>query len=448
MRHYKFLSIWAAAALIGLSGCEKESFFNTDDGEGQLNCRSLSVDYINSGRETRAGVNVGDFTVDFINESNTVVKSFLYSEMPEVVSLPVGEYTIHAEYGDNPDAEWDAPYYIGESKNKFTIQAGKITDNVDPVECELSNIRVRVNIDDLGLGIVGNDAKVVVRAGDSGSLTFDKTTADKSGYFKYVTDSRTLTATFSGTVDGVYVDAITRAYDDVAKGNSYVINFTISRPDELEPGDIQIGDDDNDGIHVDASVNVKDENIVIDPDDPGQDDELVDDMRPVEDPSTPGGGEEPGGGDEPETPVVKGPKIEIKSEGLELNKQCNVDKLIVGQDDDGNPKYYLAFNVVSEAEGGLTEFKIVIDSTTLTPEELENVELSDELDLINPGDLKEALEGLGFPTEENVAGKSLCEFDISQFIPLLNMLGSGVHSFNLTVTDANGTTTGAIIIEN
>lgn len=416
MRHYKFLSIWAAAALIGLSGCEKESFFNTDDGEGQLNCRSLSVDYINSGN-TRAGVNVGDFTVDFINESsNTVVKSFLYSEMPEVVSLPVGYYSIHAEYGDNPDAGWEAPYYIGESKNKFTIQAGKITDSVDPVECELSNIRVRVNIDDLGLGIVGNDAKVVVRAGDSGSLTFDKTSADRSGYFRYVTGSRTLTATFSGTVDGVYVDAIARAYDDVAKGNSYVINFTISRPDELEPGDIQIGDDDNDGIHVDAVINVKDENIVIDPDDPGQDNELVDDMRPVEDPSTPGGDE----------PGDKGPKVTDVSPGLVFDGKTDLDTL-------ESCRFTVTSNTCFEV------FKIEIVSDKLTPGELAGIGLGADLDLINPGDMAESLSNLGFPVGEQVEGRTSCDFDITTFLSLLGALGPGEHTFNLHVEDSEGT---------
>lgn len=448
MKHNIFYSILAAtSAIIGLSSCEKESIFNTSQEEGQLDCRSLNVDYINSGRQTRAdNVNLGDFDVYFIKtETGDTVKTYKYADMPEMVTLPKGDYRAEAVYGDNPIAQWDSPYYKGNST--FSITPGKITENIDPVECELSNIRIRVNIDDLGLGIVGDDAKVVVKVGNQGSLTYDKSTNNRSGFFRYITDSHSITATFSGTVDGVYVDGITRAYDNAAGGNSYVINFTITKPDEIEPGGIQIGDDNNSGIFVDATISIKDENIVIDPDDSKNDEEIKNDMRPVEDPlpnnpdndnPNQGGTTEPGNtenpGDDDPAPAAKGPQI-ILPEGQELGKPWHVDATSV-----------VAFTVTSET--GITEFLINIDSTTLTPDELEGANLSANLNLIEPGEFEEGLLDLQFPVKDDVKGQTSVSFDISGFIPLLNILGSGSHKFNLTISDQSGTTHGTIWLEN
>ncbi|MBD5263828.1 MAG: DUF4493 domain-containing protein, partial [Bacteroides sp.] len=147
MRH-NIYSILLAAASLALAGCDKESSFNMNPGEGQLNCRSFTVDYINNNPSVRSSnsseVELGDFTVDFVNTAtNDTVRTFKYSEMPEIVSLPQGSYKALASYGENPIAEWNAPYYLGDTE--FEIQAGQVTDNVDPVECVLSNIRVRVN---------------------------------------------------------------------------------------------------------------------------------------------------------------------------------------------------------------------------------------------------------------------------------------------------------------
>lgn len=435
----------ASLALSVLSGCEKETFFNGNAGEGQLDCRSLSVDYINSGRQTRAGVNIGDFTVDFVNSDNVSVKSCLYSELPEVVALPVGTYTIKASYGDNPIAEWEAPYYLGASGSSFEIKAGEVTADVAPVECELSNIKIMVNIDDLGLGVIGDDAKVVVYAGDAdnGRLVFDKTTNSKAGYFRYIEGSNTIIATFSGTVDGVYVEGQSRGYSDASAGNSYIINFTITKPDELGTGGVVIGDEDNDGIFVDASISITDENYVVDPDDGSSDDNnIIDDMRPVEDPlpDTPGSGNNPGtepgtgeqpGGDQPGSgedpaPSAGGPRIENTSPGLVFDG--SVDMATIDA---------CYFDVVSNT--GITAFTIHIDSNSLTPGELAGVGLAADMDLINPGELEDPLSNLGFPVGASVLNQPSCHFDISTFLGLLSVLGPGEHKFYLTVTDAEGT---------
>lgn len=431
---YNVYSILAAAALIsGLSACQKENDFFFSEGEGQLNASSLSVDYINSGLDTRAGVNVGDFNIDFVNTaSNEVVKSFKYSEMPEIVALPQGNYRAEASFGTNPPSGWDVPYYVGNSE--FDIEVGKITDEVPPVECELSNIRVKVNISDLGLGILGNDAKVEVEAGRAEMLPFYQYTQE-TGYFRY-DGSNTIIATFSGTVDGTFVTA-RRTYDNADAGNAYTINFTVNKPDNMDPGDIVIGDGSGSGIDIDATITIQDQNVVIDPNEP-DDNILVDDMRPSEDPITPPDqpGDEPGGdtpgGDEPggdtpggDTPAA-GPKMTQMSSGLIYNGSADLASL-------SECKFHI------ESNTGITAFTIRIDSEKLNATELEDMGLATEMDLINDVIYAEALSGLGFPVGDEVKNQTDCEFNITNFLGMLAILGKCEHKFYLTVTDDEGT---------
>lgn len=411
MKHNIYSILLATSAIFALPSCEKEAAFSMKPGEGQLNCDALSVDYINRGRNTRAAhVEIGDFNVNFVNTATQeVTRSFKYAEMPEIVALPAGTYRAEAEYGDNPIAEWEDPYYAGNST--FKIEVGKVTDDVDPIECTLSNIKVTVNVNDLGLGLLDDDVKVIVSAGAEGKLTYDASTNNKAGYFRYIDGSSTIAAEFTGTVDGVGVDQ-TVLYDDVEEGNSYSINFEINRPDNMNPGSIVITDS---GITLNATITIQDETKVIDPNEP-DDDILVDDMRPDQD----------GSGDDPKKdPTTSNPpRIIPLSDGLVLNECNKVSEC--------------SFKVVSDSKRGFTGFKIKIESDVLTKDELESIGLTDVFDLINPGAYGPILSNFGFCVGDEVKGKQECSFSITPFLSLIP--GAGDHKFHLTVTDEFGTT--------
>ena len=421
-------SIILATASLALAGCDKEATFKMNPGEGQLNCRTLTVDYINNNPNVRSSgssvVELGEFSVDFVNTAtNDTARSFKYADMPEIVSLPQGNYRAEASFGDNPIAEWESPYYLGDTD--FKINAGEITDDVDPVECVLSNIRVRVKISDLNLGLLGDDARVVVHAGKDGQLTYDLSTTNKAGYFRFVENSHTLTAEFSGTVDGKYINAAPLIFDNVERGKAYDINFNINRPDNMEPGAIAVGGEPGNEITVNATIAIIDQTKEIDPNEP-EDNILVDDLRPKE-PNKDPNDDDPNG-DDP-SKEEKGPKVIPTAPGLKMGEAYTL------VDSESTP---ISFKVTSET--GITEFKIVIESNSLTPEELQGVGLAANLDLINPGDLEGALNGLGFKTGNDVAGQKECSFDISQFVPMLQILPAGDHKFFITVSDADGTT--------
>ncbi len=259
MKKY-ILQILSAAAILGLASCEKDATFIFNEGEGLLDCEGMTVDYVNS---TRASVDPDDFTVYFINQSGVSVKSYKYSELPSLVSLPAGEYTVMADYGENPDGEFESDtnfgYYKGATSSSFEIVASTVSQLPETtIECSLNNIRIRVNVDDYCFAAL-TDVSVDVSVGTT-TLNFDQTTNNKNAYFKYIEDSNSITATLYGKLDGEEVSN-TVSYTP-GEGKTFVVSFTANQPDNNDPGSVGTGSsDDSDNselITIDSSITLDD----------------------------------------------------------------------------------------------------------------------------------------------------------------------------------------------
>lgn len=426
----KYINIFMALVLaFSLASCSKEDPFGPwSDGEtGRVLKSALAAELTNAegfpavfNRGTRAETpTADDFTVDFIKDGDDApYASYLYAEMPEVVTLPVGSYKAVAHFGANSSAAWDEPYFEGDTS--FDVEADKITEVVDPIVARLSNVRVSIKFSPSLKANMSNDSRVVVKVGDVGSLEFSAADEERSAYFAYVPDSNTLTATFSGAVEN-YPIVESKVYDNVQPGNHYSITFRLHDVADDEVGSV------NSTLTVDASVEVVDLTRELDPD--FEDDILEDDLRPIEGNPDVNPGEDPVNPEMPSAPVVTAIAPEGDFAGMvktDFSKVNNTNNL------------YCAFRVVSTAEGGIQGLKVVIESESLNEDALDEVGLAKNLDLVNPGDKAEALAGLGFPTY--VGGRSSVDFDITSFMPMLAALGSGDHQFVITVTDANGTT--------
>lgn len=415
----KILNIIMALCLLTIvSGCSKEHEFE-ETGYGKVNTRSLTVELINE-TETRAGdgVALADFKVEFFKKGSTeAAATYRYGDMPEVVELPVGTYTATATYGENPSAAWESPYYKGETLTDFEVKADQVTIVNDPIVCSLSNVKVTVYFSEELTAAMSADSKVSVKVGEHGtSLEFGKSDEGKAGYFAYVADSRTLAATFIGEVQG-YSTTETKVYDDVNPGNHYKILFKLHTPDE-EPGDI------SGTLHVDATVAIENVNRTITDD---NETILVDDMRPGEDPK-----DDPKDPSENSAPTIVG-VAPINLDGVNEVTGSSTVKV----------------NVKSTAPEGIQEFKVEIISENLTKDELEGMGLSTHLDLVNPGDLLDPLQGLGFLKEgqTSLKGEKDLEFDISSFMTPLSIFGPNTHKFKFTVSDSYGTTEKTLILK-
>lgn len=439
MKIYNKILLGSLISLGILTGCKNEDPFyksEAENGTGRLLTSSIVVHVNAEIVSTKAVVqtpDAKDFTVDFNNtDTGKTVSSYKISQLPEVVTLPVGNYVAKVHYG-NPDvvAEFDSPYYEGNSE-KFSIINGKILDTLEPIICSLQNVRISIFFDSALLEVCESDAKVSVKVGDSGELSFYPST-ESDGYFKYVTNSHTLAATFSGTVQGTYITE-NKTFDQINPGTYYRITFKLKNPEtgSIEPGGIEQQGD----LKIVASVTYHDyttedgyTNV-----DPDTEEYLEDDMRPTqpEDPK-----------DEPTPDEPKEGAPYITSDDVDVNEVT-----ILTDDMDS-----LVVKIISPTP--ITGFICIIDSSTLTPEELKSVQLDSELDLVNDKYEKEEgeevstlwqqLDGLGFPVgkkvtdaPQNADGDYEVIFDITQFVPMLNALGAGDHNFIFNLENEGG----------
>lgn len=419
----KYINIFLVAILALVFGaCSKESpFDNLEDlGTGSIRKSSLDVSVAVKGPRSlrnrsvrQATPDASDFTVDFIRKGTeeTVIKSYLYSEMPEIVTLPVGDYIARAHFGTNPDAAWEQPYYKGESD--FQIIKDQITENIEPIECVFANIRVSIDFSPTLRASMGSNAKVTVKVGESGTLDFTINDVERSGYFAYVPDSHTLVATFTGLVDDVE-SSITKSFDDVEAGMHYHITFNLFDAGEEDPGEITGTEDGL--ININASVETTNMNSDVETGEEG----ITDDLRPSE-------GKEDPKPDDPQQPVEPGKDAPT----IEGQAPLDIDK-VIKVTSDGQTDYPVILNIHSSADNGIQEFTVTIDSPTLVPL-LEELGVKSVLNIADSGDDAEFFDGLGL--EYNVRGRSDVKFDISGFLPLLP---DGTHKFIIFVSDANG----------
>lgn len=405
--------------LFTVSSCGKEAPFTPNgdqEGEGRLLKNAVTVDLRADERIVRSseGISMGDFVISIVNSSDQTVYTYKYSDMPDIVSLPAGIYTLKASYGDPDEVGIDRPHYIGESES-FSVKANEITDNIGKVVCRLNKVKISIAFATVLSSSMSQDSYVEVRHGqDVNSLNLTKLHEinGNAAYFPYV-EGEPLHVTFHGLVEGWNTHE-TKSYpaEDVKNGTHYKITFKLHTSDPNNQGDAKPG------VKVDATVRSFDVERNV----PTGGETILDDIeRPKEDPENP---------DKPDVPTPSG-------EGPVITPQAPIDLDIVNIMK-GDESDIVILNVTSSSEEGITGFTADIESPNLTPEELESVGLSSHLDLVNPGEIRDALDGLGLPVD--VGGQKSVEFNISKFMPLLVIFGPNEHSFILTVTDANGTT--------
>lgn len=452
---YTFLAV-----ALGLASCSNEAPFSADypEGSGRVLTSSLDVQVKTENPKVRADQNgipaPADFKVEFFNKENETKaeKTYeSYGKMPEIVVLPAGEYKIVVSYGEDYDeygsnAAFNKPHYEG-SSDYFTVEKDKIIDNLDPIICRLVNVRVAVKFDASLKDKMSPDSKVSVKVGDSGnSLNFDVNTT-QDGYFEYAEGSNTLAATFTGKVEDVEVIE-TKTFDDVKKGNYYVITFRLHSADASGNGNIDPDHDDSDFV-VDASVSYVVNNDT-DLNDATPDDEqdlyLEDDMRPEngEDPNvgnqpgTEDPGTDPENPDDPNNPDdgQKGTVPIFTTEGVDLDKVNDLveDMTIIIYITSETTINKFDVEINSDNDGFLSAIDDMIGSS------FSLIELNKDEGLGN------SLSQLGFPvgsdvtnpTENDENGNAKIKFEITS--DLQNLLNGfpGTHQFKLIVGNSAG----------
>ena len=401
----KILSIFAALAVaLSLSSChEKEDIHPANEGVGTVSMRSMAVEVNNAEKViSRAEVDLSGFNVQIFNAEGTKMKEWKYADMPEIFSLPVGDYHVHVYSHEVKKAAWEEPYFVGDKD--FSIVKDEITE-IGVVTCKLANIKVSIRYSDELRKYMGDDCKVNVRVNDEGTLEY-LPAETRSGYFAAVDGSTTLVAEFNGSVGG-YQETLRHTATDLEPGQHRIITFKLksSKPEVDENGNIII-----DGIGIDVDVVDEDLNGNINWSEPNLDDN---DRPGQEDPKDP---------DDPDKPDVPGDetKITITSDDVDFDAVNDIkDRVIVKID----------------AEYGIEHLQVTISSDNADFVASVSDLLPMSFDLAYPGDNAANFESIGFPTGSNVIGSTHIDFDISQFVPLLGSF-PGTHHFQISVTDA------------
>lgn len=408
----KILFAMSAAAVM-FAGCKKTEITTSEAGLGSV---SFSISSDNSEYVTKAElpqVDVNTFKVKITGKDNGYSEEWAsVSEMPGVLELVSGNYTVTATSPDAKPVAWDQPVYGG--SQDFTVMVGKVS-NVN-LKCSITNMMVTINpTDDFLNELTGWNVTVT---SEDGHLTWYRTEYDegKAAFF----DVAPLNVLVKGErFDGTAVIQQTLIIDEVAAKDHHIINLDAKVTGSIEEG----------GLHltVDNTVNDRNENINI----PGLEE------IPVEDEP---GTEEPGGetGDDEEPQPSTAPV---------MTWDANPDFAVTPITD---PMSDVTIKI--DAPEGIKDFTVKVESPTVSFLTIVSSMVSSEnahvaegyviLDLINDATAVEQLGGL-LPAGDAINGQTTVNFSLSQLVPLINGFEpepGSIHTFTLSVTDTKDQT--------
>ena len=396
-----------SAALVMFAGCKKTEITTSEAGLGSV---SFSISSDNSEYVTKAElpqVDVNTFKVKITGKDNGYSEEWAsVSEMPGVLELVSGNYTVTATSPDAKPVAWDQPVYGG--SQDFTVMVGKVS-NVN-LKCSITNMMVTINpTDDFLNELTGWNVTVT---SEDGHLTWNRTEYDegKAAFF----DVAPLNVLVKGErFDGTEVIQQTLIIDEVAAKDHHIINLDAKVTGSIEEG----------GLHltVDNTVNDRNENINI----PGLEE------IPVEDDPDTG---EPGGetGDDEDPQPSTAPVMEWASnptfETMPISSDMDVVINISAQEK------IKAF--VVKVESPSAEFLATV-SAMVSPENAHLDENYVNLDLINDATAIAMLSSL-MPTGDALKGQTSVDFSLSELVPMINGFSpasGSIHTFTLSVTD-------------
>ena len=430
MKNIFLICFTLMVVLFTFSACHSEKMeTGATDVTGQLSLASmkmevdLKVDTVYP--QSRAGVDVSNFLLTIKNSQGEQVEQYTYSEMPEIISLPVGTYTVVASSAEAATNGFDVPFYTG-STEQFTIKENELTE-VSALTCRLANVMISVEYDEELRKLMGEDVVTTVTIKEKTRDMIKEYSLDipssetRKAYLIAPASVSPMDITLKGTIDGEFVTEVNRV-DEVQAGQYNIIKYTLSPVDD---GNNSEGGNLNIAINIDSSMTSSDETVGVNPgEEPGIDDFPTD------------GGEEPGDGDgDGEGGITSDISITGKDLGgspFDIDQTQTITgatTLIVG----------------IEVPAGIQNLKVTISSDN---EDFGSIGASfGTFDLAHPGDKESMIAELGLPYGTAVKDKTELDFDISTFTSLLIPF-DGTHTFNIAVTDNQGKTESKSLVIN
>ncbi|WP_279165591.1 DUF4493 domain-containing protein [Phocaeicola coprophilus] len=433
MKNIFLICFTLMVVLFTFSACHSEKMeTGATDVTGQLSLASmkmevdLKVDTVVY-PQSRAGVDVSNFLLTIKNSQGEQVEQYTYSEMPEIISLPVGTYTVVASSAEAATNGFDVPFYTG-STEQFTIKENELTE-VSALTCRLANVMISVEYDEELRKLMGEDVVTNVKIGDN-SLDIPSSETRKA-YLIAPASAGSMDITLKGTIDGESVTEVKRV-DNVQAGQYNIIKYVLNSVDDGTNSNV--GGNLNIAINIDSSMTSSDETVGVNPgEEPGIDDFPTD------------GGEEPGDGDgDSDGDGEGGITSDINITGKKLgDSSFDIDQTqtITGA---------TTLIVGIEAPAGIQNLKVKI--TSAGNDDFNGIgEGLGEFDLAHSDSMNENAQAmipvLGLPIDDAVLNQTNLDFNISKFTSMLSGF-KGTHTFKITVTDNQGKTESKSLVIN
>ena len=258
MKRIITISIILAAAV--LTGCNHNELKPGSGAQGELSLQIVPKGDFTPLPETKATddvqVDVSTFSLSVNSGDKTVLSWDKFSDVPSVIGLDPGTYTIVAKSPGNKAVEWLQPKYQG--SQEVTVVPGEVENIV--LTCILTNMKVTILTTEKFRNEMEDYTVTVNSDNGDGFLNFTKAIIEegRSGYF----DPSPLTIDLNATrkqKEGVAMADInvihTYHIESGAAQDHHVITL-----DASETGYADLGS----GITVDYTVNERNEDILID----------------------------------------------------------------------------------------------------------------------------------------------------------------------------------------
>lgn len=425
-----FINIFAAAAV--LAGCNNILLEDAGEGHLSLDLSASEEEYVSV---TRASENedVNEFKIEITRPSDPSYKKTFdrFGDMPQMLPLPSGSYTIKATSPNALPAAFNQPVY-GVSHD-FQVKVGAVSS--EKLTCTLQNVKVTFNLSDAFKTELENYT-ITVSNGDKPENKLYWTNVASGVEDNHTTKDMTEAGYFSVAPLTVRVDAKKVSDDDETY---HEIRIQQPKPKDhfIISLDAKVTGQAGFQIEIDPSVNKRDdEEIRV----PGFTEDPVEDEwdTPVEGGGDTGddntGGDNTGGdntgGEDTGSDVVEG-DMTITWTGHESVNNEYPATLI----DDNLGEV----NLIIDVPGKIAGFKVQIDSESeafMGAVYEMTTDGGNILDLINDPKAIQAMVDVGLLTGD-LKGLVQVPFNLTGLLPLIPVVAEpGTdHIFRLTVTD-------------
>lgn len=412
-RHY--ISTFACIAVLLLTGACKQM---STKGDGQKGFISIDVSKLEPG--TKASGNETDsFPVIIRDMEGNAINSYdSFADVPEKITLDVGEYIIEAHTPGSLKKQMAAPFYKGDEK----IQILSSVTSEANVTCTMQNSKISVIYNDefkatfKSWDITLEDGKDIIHFSEK-----DNQNSKNVVYWLFEEGTKIVTLNFVGTTVSGSKISLRREYtkematerydnDDEHFSGGDAIEFSF-KPVESTTGNVT-------GIEINVYITFDEDVDEVDVD-------VTD--KPSEKPES-GPGDNPG-----ENPG------DVASDAITLKMPASLTVT-----DDTDPALGATY---MKADNGLKSIMVTVTSTndemveTLNgvADEYEGVDLIKGCEVVGNNNLVEFLAGVGKTITVPAKGDVEYTFQVGEFFLFLGIL-PGQHTFTMIVTDMNGNT--------